>query len=326
MARLLSLKKLLLVYFVMSTGALLWLILNFGLFCHTSSKEEETLLTKTRELRHWEERLRRRERDLQKKPQQDASLPTIYAIMPTHTRHVQKAELTRLAQTFLHVKNFHWILVEDSHSRTDLVTSFLASCGIKYTHLNIKTPEDYQLKETDPNWLKPRGVEQRNVGLQWLREHLDEDSDKGVVYFADDDNTYSLQLFDEMRQTRGVSVWPVGLVGGMRFERPVVEHGRVVRWYTYWRPERPFAIDMAGFAVNLQLILENPQAKFELRVRRGYLESSLLEHLITMDELEPLADNCTKVLVWHTRTEKPKMKQENQLIQLGRPSDPRIEV
>ena len=55
------------------------------------------------------------------------------------------------------------------------------------------------MKETDPNWLKPRGVLQRNAGLDWLKQtartrHLE----PAVVYFADDDNTYSLQLFEEV--------------------------------------------------------------------------------------------------------------------------------
>ena len=31
----------------------------------------------------------------------------------------------------------------------------------------------------------------------------------------------------QMRGTQRVSVWPVGLVGGMRYERPVVEGGKV---------------------------------------------------------------------------------------------------
>lgn len=50
----------------------------------------------------------------------------------------------------------------------------------------------------------------------------------------------------QMRSTRRVSVWPVGLVGGRRYERPLVEKGKVVGWYTGWKADRPFAIDMAG--------------------------------------------------------------------------------
>lgn len=129
----------------------------------------------------------------------DDSRPVIYAITPTFARPVQKAELTRLAQTFLHVSNFHWIVVEDAPQKTALVTRFLETSGLIYTHLSAATPSNYKLGRNDPNWKKPRGVEQRNAALRWLRENL-KPSDKGVVYFADDDNTYSLKLFHEVRR------------------------------------------------------------------------------------------------------------------------------
>lgn len=48
--------------------------------------------------------------------------------------------------------------------------------------------------------LQASGVEQRNKALDWLRGHLKTVEDKtGVVYFMDDDNTYSLKVFDEVR-------------------------------------------------------------------------------------------------------------------------------
>ncbi|TNN65424.1 Galactosylgalactosylxylosylprotein 3-beta-glucuronosyltransferase 2 [Liparis tanakae] len=53
----------------------------------------------------------------------------------------------------------------------------------------------------------------------------------------------------QMRSTRGVSVWPVGFVGGRAYERPLVSGGKVVGWYTGWRPDRPFATDMAALSV-----------------------------------------------------------------------------
>ena len=69
-----------------------------------------------------------------------------------------------------------------------------------------------------------RGVLQRNAGLQWLRDTYSSslEGQDGVVYFADDDNTYSDELFREMRNTKTVSVWPVGLSGGLMVERPKV--------------------------------------------------------------------------------------------------------
>lgn len=98
-----------------------------------------------------------------------------------------------------------------------------------------------------------------------------------------------------MRYTHRVSVWPVGLVGGMKFESPVVQDGKVVRFHTGWRPSRPFPMDMAGFAVSLRLVLSNPEACFDGDAQMGFLESSFLQHLVTMDDLEPKADLCTKV-------------------------------
>lgn len=101
----------------------------------------------------------------------------------------------------------------------------------------------------------------------------------------------------QMRSTRKVSVWPVAFVGGLRYESPKVNAaGKVYGWKTVFDPHRPFAIDMAGFAVNLRLILQRSQAYFKLRgVKGGYQESSLLRELVTLNDLEPKAANCTKV-------------------------------
>ncbi|XP_004605947.1 galactosylgalactosylxylosylprotein 3-beta-glucuronosyltransferase 2 isoform X1 [Sorex araneus] len=233
-------------------------------------------------------------------------LPTIYAITPTYSRPVQKAELTRLANTFRQVAQLHWILVEDAVARSELVSRFLARAGLPSTHLHVPTPRRYKRPGL------PRATEQRNAGLAWLRQrHQHQHAQPGVLFFADDDNTYSLELFQEMRTTRKVSVWPVGLVGGRRYERPLVENGKVVGWYTGWRADRPFAIDMAGFAVSLQVILSNPKAVFKRRGSQpGMQESDFLKQITTVEELEPKASNCTKVLVWHTRTEKVNLANE----------------
>lgn len=129
----------------------------------------------------------------------DPKLPTIYAITPTYRRFLQKAELTRLSQTLKHVKNFHWIVVEDSHEKTNLVKRFLSNCGLKYTHLNIRTPVEMRRSRNKPRWTKSRGVEQRNTALDWLRRNVKANETKGVVYFADDDNTYDIRIFEEVR-------------------------------------------------------------------------------------------------------------------------------
>lgn len=55
-------------------------------------------------------------------------------------------------------------------------------------------PEVYKNKKG----YKPRGVSNRNRGLEWLKAN----ATTGVFYFADDDNTYDLQLFKEVRCSR----------------------------------------------------------------------------------------------------------------------------
>lgn len=45
------------------------------------------------------------------------------------------------------------------------------------------------------NKVKPRGVSNRNRGLDWIRANATE----GVLYFADDDNTYDIEIFEEVR-------------------------------------------------------------------------------------------------------------------------------
>lgn len=93
-------------------------------------------------------------------------------------------------------------------------------------------------------------------------------------------------------------MWPVGLVGGLRFEGPRVQDGRVVGFHTAWEPNRPFPVDMAGFAVALPLLLAKPDAQFDATAPRGHLESSLLSHLVDPKDLEPRAANCTRVREW----------------------------
>ena len=67
--------------------------------------------------------------------------PTIYMITPTYARWTQKADLTRLCQTLMHVPHLVWIVVEDSDERTELVTNFLRRRrnSLKSVHLNVRT-------------------------------------------------------------------------------------------------------------------------------------------------------------------------------------------
>lgn len=259
-------------------------------------------------------------------------LPVIYVITPTYSRPTQKADLTRLSHTLLLVPRLHWILVEDASSPTSLVTHFLShldsyflsgeNChhyDLMWTRLHVPTPAEYKFRPKDPSWLKPKGVLQRNLALDWLRRECrmnraNIDAKNSVVYFADDDNTYDVRVFSEMRYTQKVSIWPVGLAGNLIVERPIVKNDHVIGFNSVWKPERPYPIDMAAFAVNLSLLLENESASFTYDVPRGYQESHILSQLISgLDELEPKASSCSQVYVWHTRTEKAKLTGERRL-------------
>ena len=53
-------------------------------------------------------------------------------------------------------------------------------------------PEEYKKKKSIP-----KGVSNRNGALEWIVKN----TNSGVFYFADDDNTYDLRLFEEVSLT-----------------------------------------------------------------------------------------------------------------------------
>ncbi|MPC25571.1 Galactosylgalactosylxylosylprotein 3-beta-glucuronosyltransferase S [Portunus trituberculatus] len=87
--------------------------------------------------------------------------------------------------------------------------------GLSYTHLVSPMPEVYRKEK-----YVPRGVSNRRAALQWVQENGE---DTGVLYFLDDDNAIDIRLFNEMRSTETVSMWPVGLIGEYTVSSPVVK-------------------------------------------------------------------------------------------------------
>lgn len=156
------------------------------------------------------------------------NLPVIYVITPTNNRvETQLADLTRLRNTLWLVPKLVWILVEDSSHKTKKIKNFLEFSQLTYVHLNEQTTDDLIIKSNEKSWSKPRGVLQRNKALEWLRENQNQIDLNGVVYFADDDNTYDIRLFEEIRSTKKVAVWPVAFVGELMYERPICHQGKV---------------------------------------------------------------------------------------------------
>lgn len=95
--------------------------------------------------------------------------------------------------------------------------SLFLLAGIPFTHISSPMPDMYRSLS-----LVPRGVANRRAAIQWIRAHTNHQR-PGVLYFGDDDNTFDLKLFDEIRDTRTVSMFPVGLVGLYAVSAPIVE-------------------------------------------------------------------------------------------------------
>lgn len=229
-------------------------------------------------------------------PFEESPEETLYIITPTYRRPEQIPELTRMAHTLMLVKNVHWLVIEDATVATKQVTKLLERTGLKFDHLIAPMPEKYKLKKG----AKPRGVSNRNRGLQWIRAN----ATRGVFYFADDDNTYDIELFDEIRKTKTVSMFPVGLCTKFGLSSPILKNGKFAGFYDGWVAGRKFPVDMAGFAVNVKFLHQRPNASMPFRA--GYEEDGFLKSLAPFEprEAQLLADNCTKVLAWHTQTKK----------------------
>lgn len=113
----------------------------------------------------------------------------LIVVSPTYNRVTQAYYLNRLGQVLRLVKlPVLWIVVEMNEASME-TAEILRNMGIMYRHLVCVR------NNTD---VKDRGVHQRNTALEHIERHrLD-----GVVYFADDDNIYSLELFESMREIR----------------------------------------------------------------------------------------------------------------------------
>ncbi|CAB3363340.1 Hypothetical predicted protein [Cloeon dipterum] len=226
----------------------------------------------------------------------DKALPKLYIITPTYRRPEQQPEMTRLAQTLLHVKNIKWLVIEDADKPTPEITALLKRTGIDFEHLVAPMPAKYKNKKGS----KPRGVSNRNRGIEWIRENASD----GVMYFADDDNTYDIRIFEQMRHTKKVSMWPVGLLTKVGLSTPVVKNGQFHGFYDGWMANRKFPVDMAEFAVSVKFLLQRPKAT--MPYKPGYEEDGFLKSLAPLEpkELELLANGCTEILVWHTQSKK----------------------
>ena len=102
-----------------------------------------------------------------------------------------------------------------------------------------------------------------------------------------------------MRTLKRGATWPVGIVGGSLWEGCITspeDRQRITSFWAAYKPNRTFPIDMAAFAVNLDLIFAHPDAAFDYKhveKEEGFFLSQL--GFQSPLELEPRANGCTKV-------------------------------
>jgi hypothetical protein len=220
---------------------------------------------------------------------QECNQKQIIVVTPTYKRAEQLQYLRRCLGTFSQIPNLIWIIVEDSKQKSNEICLMLDKSEIRFLHLCIGPTE---------RW----GNSQRDLGLDYIvNQNL-----KGVVYLADDDNYYELKLFDEIRKTRRVAILPVGHLGPLEVERPIVRRGEVVQWHADWT-QRKYPVNMAGFAFSAALLHALKKPYWIEELWGG--ETEFLERIINReDEIEFLCDDCKQCYVWHNQplNEKPR--------------------
>ena len=123
-------------------------------------------------------------------------MSTLYIITATDSARItQLADLTRLRNTLWLVPKIFWVVVEDRYKMSIKISKFLNESNIPHVHLCEKTPD--KVKSLIEDKIKPKAVLQKNLALDWLRKNV-EVNVNGVVFFADDDNTYDPRLFEEV--------------------------------------------------------------------------------------------------------------------------------
>ncbi|KAJ4950445.1 hypothetical protein NE237_027277 [Protea cynaroides] len=231
-------------------------------------------------------------------PFQDSDLmhrKLLIIVTPTYARPFQAYYLSRLAQTLRLVPpRLLWIVVE-MFSQSAETAEILRRTGVMYRHLvcykNLTSVRD-------------RRVHQRNVALSHIETHrLD-----GIVYFADDDNVYSINLFERMREIRRFGTWPVALLttskSEARLEGPVCNGSQVVGWHTN-RRNRRFHSDISGFTFN-STILWDPKRWQRLTlepirqldtVQEEVEESVFIEQVVEDEsQMEGLGKDCSRIM------------------------------
>ncbi|KAG8499294.1 hypothetical protein CXB51_005793 [Gossypium anomalum] len=232
-------------------------------------------------------------------------LKQLIVVTPTYNRGFQAYFLNRLGQVLRLVKPpLVWIVVEEkaaSHETAEI----LRKTGVMYRHV---------LCAFNSSSVKDPRVHQRNAALEHIERHkLD-----GIVFFADDDNVYTLELFESLRTISRFGTWPVAMLAQSKnkaiLEGPVCNASQVIGWHTNDKSKRlrRFYVDMSGFAFNSSILWDpkrwarpfsNPIRQLDT-VKEGFQESTFIEQVVEDEsQMEGIPHGCSRIMNWHLHLE-----------------------
>ncbi|XP_057525075.1 probable beta-1,4-xylosyltransferase IRX9H [Amaranthus tricolor] len=220
----------------------------------------------------------------------------LIVITPTNSRPFQAYYLNRLGQTLKLVPPpLVWIVVE-MDSQSIETAEILRKTGLMYRHLVCNK------NITD---IKYRNVYQRNAALAHIETHRL----NGIVYFADDANVYSVDLFTQLRQIRRFGTWKVAALsmrGAIFRDGPVFNGSEIIGWSTRELTRR-FHADMSGFAFNSTILWDpkrwhrhilEPIRQIDT-LKERFLASAFIEQIVEDEsQMEGLLGNCSSIMVW----------------------------
>ncbi|KAF7817076.1 putative beta-1,4-xylosyltransferase IRX9H [Senna tora] len=225
----------------------------------------------------------------------------LIVVTPTYNRALQSYFLNRLGHVLrLLPPPVLWIVVEMNSASME-TAEILRKTGVMYRHL---------VCAKNSTNAKDRGVHQRNTALEHIERHrLD-----GIVYFADDDNIYSLELFETLRDISRFGTWPVSMLAQSKnkaiLEGPVCNGSQVSGWHTNEKIKRlrRFHVDMSGFGFNSTILWDpkrwkrptsNPIRQLDT-VKEGFQETTFIEQLVEDEsQMEGSPPGCSKIMNWH---------------------------
>ncbi|KAJ9702330.1 hypothetical protein PVL29_004188 [Vitis rotundifolia] len=215
---------------------------------------------------------------------QDSNLVSrklLIIVTPTYARPFQAYYLNRLAHTLKQVPPpLLWIVVE-MMSQSAETADILMRTGVMYRHLMC------------------------NKNLTDIKDR-------------DDDNIYSVDLFEQIRLIRRFGTWTVAKLMESKsktlLEGPVCNGSQVIGWHTNEMTKRfrRFHTEMSGFAFNSTILWDpkrwhrptlEPIRQLDT-VKEGFQVSTFIERLVEDEsQMEGLPEGCSTIMVWHLHLE-----------------------